>query len=154
MARHKGRRLKVNKLVLPAAVVSIIVVFVVAAAWYQFNIPSSKPPAPATQYFRIIGTVMPEYGVNESQQKDGTYYVIKAMGFNVTAVEGPAHGVSISWAGADSDEVDIKQGQWAWLEVISKYGLPVGPVVNGSTFQTQIQVASAEATGKVTLTVS
>ncbi len=154
MARHKGR-FKVSKLVWPVAIVLIVVVFVVAAVWYGFNGSASKPPVPASGYFRISAWVDSTYGFNESQQKDGTYYVIYAMGFNITPVQGPAHGLTIAWAGAESDEVEyLKQGQSALLEVISKYGLPVGPIVNGSTFQTQIQVASGEAAGKVNLTVS
>lgn len=153
MARHKGR-FKVKQLVLPVAAVLIIVLFVVAADLYGFNNPpNGKTFAPASEYFRINAWVDSTYGFNESQQKDGTYYVIYAMGFNITAVEGNANGVVVYWANAASDEVNIRQGQSALVEVLSKYGLPVGPV-NGSTFQTKIRVACDEAEGYVTLTVS
>lgn len=152
MAKHK-RRLKVNKLLMPTAVILVVLVFVIAAAMYGFNTPPARSKAPASEYFSVHAVVLPEYGVEEHNQTNGKYYIIYAMGFNITAVKGNANGVTIYWANAYSDEVNIRQGQSAWVQIISTYGTPVGPVT-GSTFQTEIRVASEEAEGKVTITVS
>lgn len=152
MARH-NRRLKVNKLLLPATVILVVLVFVIAAVWYGFNTPPAQSKAPAAEYFSIRGVVLPEYGVEEHNLTDGTYYIIKGMGFNITATKGDAHGVTVYWANAYSDEVNLKQGESTWVQVISQTGTYVGPL-SGSTFQTVIRVASEEAEGKVTITVS
>lgn len=153
MARHR-RKLSVSKLVLPTAVILIVAVFVLAAALYAFNPPPAQSKDPAAEYFKIRGAVLSEYGYQEVNQTNGKFYIVKAMGFNITAVKGDAHGVVIYWGDAASDEVQVlKQGQSTWLQVLSNFGKPVGPVV-GSTFTTDIRVASKEAEGEVTVTVS
>lgn len=155
MARHK-RKLKVNKLVLPATVILVIFVFVVAAALYGLNSPPAQSKDSAAEYFEVKGVVLPEYGVQEVNQTNGKYYIIKGMGFNITAVGGDAHGVVLYWASGVSDEVQLlRKGQWTWVQVVltTNPGTYVGPVV-GSTFTTEIRVASEEAEGKVTITVS
>jgi hypothetical protein len=155
MARHK-KRLKVNKLLWPATVILVVLVFVIAAAWYGFNIPAVQSKEPAAEYFSVRGTVLAEYGVEEHNTTDGKYYIINGMGFNITAVEGDAHGVVVYWASGASDEVELlKKGESTWVQVLltNKIGQYVGPV-NGSTFQTKIRVASGEADGEINLTVS
>ena len=154
MARHK-RKLKVNKLLMPVALILVVAVFVLAAAMYGLSNapPPKKELEPASEYFEFIQPTVTDYEGPMGEHNET--YIIKGIGFQIKPVKGDAHGIAIgSWAAGEPVEVgDLKQGETKWVEVrSSSFGLPVQPV-NGTQFQVTIQVNSAEAAGKVTLTI-
>lgn len=147
---RKRRKVKKRALIL-LAIVSIVIIVVVMAS-YQGEQGEQGPPGPtAEEYFEIFGASVD--WPSELREND-TVLVIKYLYFNVKAVGGDAHEVTVNHKGyyfANYVELgNMTRGEVRWVELlIPDPGFRTTLEEEG--FPIAIPIFSEEAWGDITV---